>query len=119
MPNDAEWSIDQIETLTSLARLLARSELTVYRCRYDFVAFGSWVIEAGVSHHRLQIARDGQARSFRFSEARLQNTAAVPDWKERGQMTFDDISSPAELEGWIGILIRNFAGSVANRAPSP
>ena len=93
MRDDVESSITQLDTLARIARSLAGSGLIVYRCRYDFLAFGSWVIEAGTSHHRLQIVRDGQRRTLRYATSRLQNAAAVPDWEEHEQVPIDVVSS--------------------------
>lgn len=118
MRDDVESSIGQLETLTRIARSLAGSGLIVYRCRYDFLAFGSWVIEAGTSHHRLQIVRDGQRRTLRYATARLQNAGVVPEWDEHDVVPFDVITSPAEFDNWVSTLIRKYGPSAASRPGS-
>lgn len=117
MHEDIESSVGQLETLTRIARLLAGSGLVVYRCRYDFLAFGSWVIEAGTSHRRLQLVRDGKERALRCATARLQNAGAVPEWEEHEVVPLDIVISPADLDNRVTMLIRKYGASTANRPP--
>jgi hypothetical protein len=118
MGDDVERSIDQLEVAMKIARCLANGGLVVYRCRYDFLAFGSWVIEAGTSHRRLQLVRDGQQRTLRYSTARLQNAGAVPEWQEQEVVPLDVVSAPADLDNWVTMLIRKYGTSAGNRPTS-
>lgn len=106
MREDAERSMESLEVVTRISRHLTTSGLVVYRCRYDFMAFGSWVIEAGTSHRRVQVVRDGQGGTFGFSTARLQNAGAVPNWQQREEASLD--MPPHELDQWVQGLIRKY-----------
>jgi len=116
MRNEIESSIVQLGILTRIARFLADSGLIVYRCRYDFLAFGAWMIEAGTPHLRLQITRDGQERTLRCATAHMRNASAVPEWEERQVVPFD-LASDADLDDSVKILIREFI-SATNRPAS-
>ena len=111
MQDDIESSVLQMEVLARIARLLANSGLVLYRCRYDFIAFGSWTIEAGTPHHRLQLARDGKERALRCATARLHNAGAVPEWKELEVVSLDDFTGQADLENRVATIIRKHRGS--------
>jgi hypothetical protein len=118
MGDDIERSIDQLEVVTRIARCLASNGLVVYRCRYDFLAFGSWVVEAGTSHRRLQFVRDGQQRTLRCATAHLQNAGAVPEWQEQEVVPLDVVSAPADLDNWVTMVIHRYGASAANSPTS-
>lgn len=119
MADDVERSIDQLDVVARIARNLASNGLIVYRCRYDFFAFGSWVIEAGTSHRRLQLVRDGQQRTLRYSTARIQNAGAVPEWQEQEVVPLDGVSAPADLDNCVTMLIRKYGTSANSPTSSP
>jgi hypothetical protein len=118
MNDDVERSMDQLEVATGIARCLASNGLIVYRCRYDFLAFGSWVIEAGTSHRRLQLVRDGQQRTLRYATARLQNAGAVPEWQEQEVVPLDVVSTAEDLDNWVTMLVHRYGASAPNSTPS-
>lgn len=118
MQEDSESSAGHLETLARIARHLAGNGLVVYRCRYDFFAFGSWAIEAGTSHRRLQLVRDGKERVLRCATARLQNAGAVPEWEEHEVVPLDAVTSPADLDNSVTVLIRKYGAPAASRPAS-
>ena len=110
MHEEIESSVGQFETLTRIARLLAGNGLVVFRCRFDFFAFGSWVIEAGTSHRRLQLVHDGKDGALRCATARLQNAGAVPEWEEHEVV--DVVTDPTDLDNRVTMLIRKYGASM-------
>ena len=106
--DDIESSVGQLEGLTKVARSLAAKGLILYRCRYDFQGFGSWLIEAGTSHRRLQVVQDGKERCVRYQTARLQNAGGVPEWEERESVPLNAVSNSTELINWVATLIDKY-----------
>ena len=108
MQHDIESSVSHLEAMTTIARLLAANALVVYRCRYDFLAFGSWLVEGGTSHRRLQIVRDGKQSTLRCSTARLQNAGAVPEWEEQEVVSLDVVPGSVDLHNWLTMMINKY-----------
>lgn len=105
---ERESSIREFETVISLAHNLTGKTLILYSCRFDFLAFGSWAIEAGTPHRRLQIVRDGRDGVLRCSTASLQNASAVPIWRQHKVIAIDRGASFLDLEVWIDTVLREF-----------
>ena len=89
MTDEVESTGNGFKMLVDLADVVAANGLTVYRCRYDFLSFGSWVLEAGTPHRRLQIVLDGTESLLRVSSARVMNVTSPPLWEEQEVVPVD------------------------------
>ena len=108
---DIEDCLGQLEILTRIARFLASRGLAPYRCQYDFHSFGFLSIEAGTSHRRLRIARDGKERTLTYSTARFRNSSALPAWEQQAVTSSDITKRPADLDAWVETIVRNYETS--------
>ena len=108
-----ESRTDQFELFLNIARSVTARGLTVYRCRYDFLAFGSWVIEAGTSHRRLQIARDGKEGMLRCSTSSFDNAASVARWVEQEALPLSADAGASDVMETTDALIRKHAPTIA------
>ena len=98
MHNDIESSLGALETIIVLARNLAAVGITVYRCQYDFSAFGSWTLEAGSPHRRILLTRDGKNRKLEMATGRVQNAGATSTWDSEQELPLEALSTPQDLE---------------------
>ena len=115
MPNSIEANIDQVETLARIARLFGNRGLTLYRVSFDYLAFGSWELEAGTPHRRLQILRDGRERTLRYATARVHNEGAFPEWEEHETIPFEAVSSQDDLERWLEAVADKYNAAAKSR----
>jgi hypothetical protein len=66
----------------------------MFHCRYDFLAFGSWVLEVGTPHRRLQISLDGKEQLLRCSMGQVKNAASVPVWELQETLPLEPRDEP-------------------------
>ena len=68
--------------LLSIVAHVQSRRLILLTVQFDFLAFGSWRVEAGTSHRRVRIARDGKEGLLRPAIARTRVTTESPRWEE-------------------------------------
>jgi hypothetical protein len=106
MNPDTEPSANALEGVAEVARLITARGLPVYRCEFDFLAFGSWTIETGTRHRRIRIVYDGKEHRLCCSTAALENTSSIPTWQERETIAVDRQASAAVADEAVALLER-------------
>ena len=81
--NDAEDSATYFGQLAELSRRLDEVGIALYSHRYDFLAFGSWMVEAGTRHRRVRVTYDGREGLLRFEDAFVHSSKSPIEWRER------------------------------------
>jgi hypothetical protein len=80
---DADVSAEYFEELARLSRELREQRIAIYSHGYDYLAFGSWMIEAGTRHRRVQVTYDGKEGLLRSREAVVPSNNAIREWEDR------------------------------------
>ena len=108
MTKDADVSFRHFEALVQFVQRLREEHIAVYSHRYDFLAFGSWVIEVGNRHRRVQLTHDGKEGVLRLCRAAVTTDGSVSQWQECEQTRVQ--SGSGEIwERAIDLVRRHFA----------
>jgi hypothetical protein len=79
--HDAEVSKSYFQRLARVSEKLAEDGIAVYAHRYDALAFGSWIVEAGTRHRRIRATYDGRESQLRFEAAVIHSNASAAEWR--------------------------------------
>jgi hypothetical protein len=78
---DAVPSTGHFEFLAELVRDLRAEGFGVYSHRYEYLAFGSWMIDVGTRHRRLRLSYDGKEGSLQVSRG-MAGAGTVSAWED-------------------------------------
>jgi hypothetical protein len=91
-----------VEAVLWLLRELQDQGISLYEHRYDYQAFGNFVLSVGRAHARVQFAWDGKESVLAVSTAKMHNVGARPTWTHdanislpNGEGLFAEIASEA------------------------
>ena len=59
---------------------MAEKKIAIYRVNYDYLSFGSWVIECGTRHHRSRLVWDGKEFLISLSQCDVSDSRARREW---------------------------------------
>jgi len=66
-------------SIAGLEPKLSARKVRIFRHQYDYLNFGSWILEIGQPHKRLRFVRDGKERLLFVSMADLSSQGERPD----------------------------------------
>lgn len=76
------YANEHFQQLSALSQRLAGAGLVVYEHHYQYLGFGSFMIEIGRAHRRLQFKWDGKERWLVSSSATPSSQGDPPAWAE-------------------------------------
>jgi len=94
--DDTVSSIEHFQQICSLARQLSDIGVAIYEHHWDFLAFGSWTIEAGSRHRRFEFSWDGREFSISVSQCEFSDSRSHQRWSapRTQSLPSDDPSAP-------------------------
>ena len=91
MQTDAQWVSGHFTELARLAERLAGRNRAIYRHSFDYMHFGSWVLEAGTRKRRVRVTWDGRESILSASVTEYGDSPG-PDWEPLSERRFERAS---------------------------
>jgi hypothetical protein len=92
MLTDADSALEFIEAFAEFARRIGKHGRAVYHVRFDYMVFGSWVVEAGTSKKRVRLAWDGKESNLAAQHAVYPDSRSRPELRRISDTAMRDAS---------------------------
>jgi len=109
MNNETESSIQHLNLVSEFSRQLAAHEIAIYHHRYDYLAFGSWVIVAGTRKRHVRLTWDGKESRLDAASCVLADSQSTADWTDFDSRSFSRASQDAVLQAGSEMVLGRFA----------